>query len=103
MADERELTGDQLAKEYDLTDEFVDAVAAFSDALVTGQNPDLDRYVARFPQFAPRLREYLETAIWLRQTFEAARNEYPGIDVPKLARMKPGQARRYLESLRKKR
>ncbi|MBM3322382.1 hypothetical protein FJY69_02735 [candidate division WOR-3 bacterium] len=78
MEEERESAEAVLAEQYGLTDEFVDAVAAFSDALVQDRSPDLDEYAARFPQFAPRLREHLETAIWVRQTFKAARQAHPG-------------------------
>ena len=55
------------------TDEELDAFAEFTTALVRGERPDLETFLALRPQLADRLRPSLEAAVWLKGQFDADR------------------------------
>lgn len=63
----------------ELTDELVDAIGDYTDMMTTGKEPGLDEYCARFPQLAPRLRELLEVALWIREEADWFHATFPGM------------------------
>ncbi len=68
-------------EQIDVSDEYLDAFAEFTDALVTGKNPDLEEHLSKYPQFVDELRPVLETAIWVREEFQRFKREYPDVDI----------------------
>jgi hypothetical protein len=60
------------------TDEEVELAAEFDAAVMRGENPDVEAYLARLPQHRDRLRPILEMTYWLKGEFERIKREYPG-------------------------
>jgi hypothetical protein len=54
-------------------------LAEFSNALMSGQQPDLKLYAARSPEPSGRLARLMETAIWLKSEFDDLKRRYPGL------------------------
>jgi hypothetical protein len=67
------------AEIYEPTEEELEALSEFSDALVTDERPDIEAWLARFPHLAGRLRPLYETAVWLKDGFDELKRKYPGL------------------------
>ena len=61
------------------TDEEVDLVAEYDEAVMQGGDPDMEAYLARLPQYEHRLRPLLEATHWLDDTFARIKRDYPGL------------------------
>lgn len=62
------------------TDEEVDLVVEFSEAMQRGEQPDIEEYLARCPARAARLRPLLEAEAGLDGAFRRIKDKYPGLD-----------------------
>ncbi len=63
----------------EFTDEEVDLAAEFDEAMLRGEEPDMEAFLARLPQYEKRLRPVLEASVWLGQEFRRIKQTYPGL------------------------
>ena len=61
------------------TDEEVDLVVEHDEAVMRGENPDKEAYLARLPQYEHRLRPLLEGTRWMDDECKRIKREYPGL------------------------
>jgi hypothetical protein len=61
------------------TEEEVELFAAYDEALMRGEEPDMEAFLARLPRYAHRLRPILETTRWLRSELQRIKETYPGL------------------------
>jgi hypothetical protein len=61
------------------TDAEVDLVCEFDEAVLRGENPDVEEWLARLPEYSDRLRPLLETSQWLTDEFKRMKEKYPGL------------------------
>jgi hypothetical protein len=73
-----------LEEPSELTDEELDAFGEFTEALVKGERPDIETYLACRPEMAERLRPSLEAAIWLKGQFDGIRTRPAALRRPSL-------------------
>ncbi|MBM3323071.1 hypothetical protein FJY69_06310 [candidate division WOR-3 bacterium] len=63
----------------EFSDDEIDAVSEFTEALVRGERPVPEAYLARRPELAERLGPLFETAQWLEEEFRQFRLNYPEV------------------------
>ncbi len=61
------------------TDAEVDLVAEYDEAVMRGEKPDMEAFLARLPQYEYRLRPLLDATHWLDDEFERIKRDYPGL------------------------
>jgi hypothetical protein len=66
-------------EEPEYSDEEIEAVSEFTTALVRGERPVPEAYLARRPELAERLAPLFETAQWLEAEFREFRHKYPEV------------------------
>jgi len=54
------------------------AFAEFTEAQVAGRNPDVAEHLAKYPQYAERLRPVLESAVEFYRLVQDFKREFPG-------------------------
>jgi len=79
MADERSDT-----TELDFTDAELDMFGDFTEAVQRCEHPDMEKYLARCPGSAAKMRPILEMALLMDSAVTQYRRKYPHVDLRKL-------------------
>jgi hypothetical protein len=72
------------ARDDEYTDEELKVFGEFADAVRDGKNPDVEKYLARVPGTAQRMRQVFEGMLMFAVEVKRLRKEHPDVDVDEL-------------------
>jgi hypothetical protein len=63
----------------DYTDEEIDVLDRFDEMVIADEHPDINQYLAIYPQHDARLRPSMEITVWVYESFQRMKRECPGL------------------------